>query len=240
MRSDKEAASDGIDILQIAAFKAIGEAHIANLIDDLEVASDEADNVQLSQSMEEWSKGFIARKRGRRNRSARLNTRKAAIFLLILLGAFSVTTLSVEAIRVRLFEYIIETQEKFTRIYRTDDHSMLSDPELDINDYYYPTIVPKGYTFKSYNKEADILSMYYSNGTDEIIFVQFETAGDWNFDTEDAEIIEVPINDYPGYLILKGERSMLFWHNDRNEFLIRGLISADDILRIAESMKEKK
>lgn len=240
MRSDKEAASDGIDILQIAAFKAIGEAHIANLIDDLERASDEVDGVELSQSMEAWSKGFIARKSRKRNRPNRLNMRRAAIFLLILLGAFSVTTLSVEAIRVRLFEYIIETQEKFTRIYRSDDQSRLSDPELDADHYYYPTVVPKGYTYKSHTIIHDIITIEYSNGTETIAFLQSETTGDYQLDTEDAEVIEVPINDYPGYLILKGERSMLFWHNDRIEFFIEGYISGEEIMKFAESLKEKK
>lgn len=240
MSGENEAATDVVDILQSAAFKAIGEAHIANLIDEIEAASNEIQDVEISQSMMDWSEGFIAPKRTKRNKIKKINMSRAAIYFLIFLGVFSFTTLSVEGIRVKLFEYFIEVQEEFTRIYRTDEQSTLTDPELDLEHYYYPTMAPKGYIYKSHSAEGDIISMYYSNGKDEINFLQFETAGDWQLDTEDAEVTEVSINDDKGLLIVKGERSMLFWHNDRSEFLIRGYISGNEILKIAESLEEKK
>lgn len=61
-----------------------------------------------------------------------------------------------------------------------------------------------------------------------ISMLQASTAGDYNLDTENAIVKEVEIGENKGFLVLKGRRSMLLWHNNEMEFLIRGFISEED------------
>jgi hypothetical protein len=114
-----------------------------------------------------------------------------------------------------------------------------SDPMLDINHYYYPTVMLKGYSYSAHKVTRDIISLTYSNGIENILFIQYETQGDYNIDIENAEITEVDISGYTGMLILKEDKTMLFWQNDHNEFLIIGSITKESILKIAESIKYK-
>lgn len=224
--------------LQNATLKAIGEAHIINLIEDLDAQSEYINEIKISQSMEKWSNS-LSDEIKKKKRKSKFSSNKAAIFLLILLGAISVTSLSVEAQRLQLFEYFTEIKEEFMRIYRSDEITSLSDPELDINHYYYPTVSPKGYSFHVYNKARDVITMTYSNGVDTFVFIQCETTGDYNLDTEDAEIIEIEIGGNRGYLITKKNKTILFWHDYKNEFIIKGSISGDEAIRIAESLNRK-
>lgn len=230
--------SSADESLQNATFKAIGEAHIINLIEDLEAQSEYVKKIRISQSMEDWSTSLTKEIKKKKMKN-KFSSNKAAIFLLILLGAFSITTLSVEAQRHQLFEYFTEIKEEFMRIYRSDDIISLPDPKLDINHYFYPTVAPKGYSFHVYNKARDVITMTYSNGVDTFVFIQCETTGNYNLDSEDAEIIEIEIGENRGYLITKKNKTILFWHDDKNEFTIKGSISGDEAIKIAESLNRK-
>jgi hypothetical protein len=70
--------------------------------------------------------------------------------------------------------------------------------------------------------------------------LQASTVGDYNLDTENAIVKEVDIGENKGFLVLKGRRSMLLWHNNEMEFLIRGFISEEEIMKMAESLVFRK
>lgn len=221
-----------------ASFGAIGQAHISNLIDELSSEADSIEKIELSQSMNVWSKSFFGSVKVKRKASSH-NFKKAAIYLIILFGVFTITTLSVEAFRIKFYHYFIEVKQEFARLYITRENT-LKDPNLNIDHYYYPTLLPEGFLFDDHSVLQDIISMTYNRGLDQIVFIQSTTKGDYQLDTEDAIVTKVPIGDFNGYLIVKNDRTMLFWHNENLEFFLKGNIESDDLIRMAESIKKNK
>lgn len=236
MTKRRDDTTTDTDNLYYSVFKSLGESHIDNLLEDLQNSKDAINNITISQTFIHWGKSH--KKRYHKNIN-RLNLSKIAIILVVIISIFSVSSLSVEANRNYIYKFIIEMKESFTRFYYYDEVMAQSDPMLDINHYYYPTVMLKGYSYSAHKVTRDIISLTYSNRIENILFIQYETQGDYNIDIENAEITEVDISGYTGMLILKEDKTMLFWQNDHNEFLIIGSITKESILKIAESIKYK-
>ncbi|MFO7888354.1 MAG: DUF4367 domain-containing protein [Eubacteriales bacterium] len=58
--------------------------------------------------------------------------------------------------------------------------------------------------------------------------------------TEDATTEKININGNEGFLTIKEDRSMIFWHNDERSFTITGNIKKEEIIKIAESIEKNK
>ena len=110
MKSKKNQGPKAVDTLQDATFKAIAEAHLINLTEDLDRNKDQIEEIEISPSMKDWLLKLESSPKRKKKRN-RFTSSKAAIFLLVLLGGFAITTLSVEAQRYKLFEYVVEMKE---------------------------------------------------------------------------------------------------------------------------------
>lgn len=236
VKSKKNQGPKALDTLQDATFKAIAEAHLMNLTEDLDRKKDQIEAIEISQAMKDWA-GKLENSSKRKKKRSRFTSSKAAIFLLVLLGGFAITTLSVEAQRYKLFEYVVEMKETAMRVYRTDEMTQFQDPLFEFDTYDYPTLLPKGYTLKEYSKDYDIVNMIFTKGEERIIFYQFDTAGDFTFNTEGAVVKEVMVGEYSGFLITNGKKNQLYWQNDEKEYTVRGTITEKEIMRFAESLK---
>jgi hypothetical protein len=243
MRDDD--LNSGIDNMMEAYYKLIGEAHVKNLLEDLESDKDEIDQVQISKSLDDWFEGFINKREKEKQRKKwlkriRTYSGRAAMFILVLIGVFTAVTMSVEAFRIRILNYFMEKTESYTE-FKVDE--VLDDqnaPKLDLDQYYYLTYLPEGYTYDSHQIVGEVVMLRYSNGTDIIIFTQGITGSAYHLDTEDAEMKEVPIRNSSGYLIVKDDVSILFWNEKNMDFMINGNLEANELIKIAEGLEKNK
>ena len=124
------------DQLLEAYYRIIGDAHLDNILSDLEANQSAIATVSVSEKLNGWFESFLGEivnynKRKKRHAFYRSAGTKAAIFfvaLLTIIGSFSFTT---DAFKHRVYNMIYEMQEEFTRIqFWSDD----IEPQRSAND----------------------------------------------------------------------------------------------------------
>ncbi len=166
-----------------------------------------------------------------------LLSKRVAIFFAIALVGIFLTTMSVEAYRIKLFIVVTEVTEKYTKvsIVETED-GLVSQKDWD--SYYAPGYIPEGYTYSNSENFGAIKIIFYSDAADkEIQFSQTPVSTEYQIDTEDAVISEVIINAEKGILAQKEGRLTLIWTTDNRTFHIIGELERDEIIKMAKSLK---
>jgi len=222
-------------------FRLLGEAHLSNLLELLDQSQDRILKMEHPTDFHLWfDQKKRSRKKKQRMRPYMFVTRKAAMFFVLILGAMSMMTLSVDGVRTKVYEFVTEVQERYTRFQRVDISGGKREDLKAPSGYYFPKELPEGYVFQKFTEYTDMALFKYTNGEEEISMLQASTVGDYNLDTENAIVKEVDIGENKGFLVLKGRRSMLLWHNNEMEFLIRGFISEEEIMKMAKSLVFRK
>ncbi|PKM50174.1 MAG: hypothetical protein CVV02_12460 [Firmicutes bacterium HGW-Firmicutes-7] len=232
------------DVME-AYYKLIGEAHIENVIDELEAKRDEIDKVMVPESLDNWFQIYKKKKERDNLRHKQMNMMKklssrVAVFVLILIASMTVATLSVEAFRVQVLNFLLERKDSYTEVKVKEDVGSQTVLNLEVDSYYYPTYLPKGYYYENYSVTGNSLEsivIHYTNGTEVITFDQVKNGADYQLDTEVATISEIAIGDGSGQLIRKENQTILFWYNNENSFFIKGNLPANEFIRMAESLE---
>jgi hypothetical protein len=222
----------------------IGEIYVDSIVDELEEKKEEIKNTTFPKKLDAWVEEYIRKeekkeKRIRLIKNIKKQSKRAAIILLIIIASISTLIFTVEAIRVRVFNFFIERNERYTEI-RVEEETNIKTPELDWENYYQPTYMTEGYYFESEEGIGSIKVLKYTNGENEILFTQANNGTDFQLDTEDATTENIKISGNEGFLTIKEDRSMIFWHNDEKSFTITGNIKKEEIVKIAESTEKIK
>ncbi len=178
----------------------------------------------------------------REEKSKRLATFKkralqvaAAILIFILLSGL--TILSVEAWRVRVLNFIIETNERYTS-FLIDDGSIDHSQFPETPGMHLPSYIPDGYTLEKIETSGSFYVVTYENeGGDLIQLKRLPSGSSVGIDSEDAYHEQLLVNDELAYYYFKNDYSTLLFGYKENKFLLLGLISMDEIIRMAESME---
>ncbi len=228
-----------------AYYKMIGEAHIDNIVEELEKDKNDIDKMTVPKSLDEWFGSF---ERGRKKISNRKKwlkrtrelSSRAAIFLVILIACMTVVTMSVDAFRIRFFNFFIDDKENYTEIEKREDVSNQAIPDIEAENFFYLSYLPTGYGFESYTIVGDSVIIQYSSQEEIIIFNQSKGNTNYQIDTEDSDVREVPLGEGGGQLVLKDGRIMLFWSVNEDSFLIQGGVSEQEIIKMAKNLKKNK
>lgn len=245
MNMHDEDLNAGMDSMMEAYYKLVGESHVKNILEVLKSEKDEINQVKISKSMDDWFEKFIHMKEMEKQRKKWLRkiksySSRAAIFILVLIGAFTAVTMSVEAFRIRILNYFMEENESYTEFRVDEVADGQSIPQLDIDQYYYPTHLPEGFNYDSSQAAGDVVILSFSNSGAIMVFTQGSTGTIYHVDTEDAETKEVPIGNTSGYLIEKNDGITLFWNDEDTDFMINGNIEPNELIKIAESLEKNK
>jgi len=222
----------------------IGEIYVDTIVDELEEKKEEIKNTSFPKKLDAWVEEYIKKEEKKEKRiklikNIKKQSKKAAIILLIIIAGISTLIFTVEAIRVRVFNYFIERNERYTEI-RVEEENDIKTPELDWENYYQPTYMTEGYYLESSKDIGSIKVLKYTNGENQITFTQANNGTDFQLDTEDAVTENIKINGNEGLLIIKEDRSMIFWHNEEKSFTITGNIKKEEIVKIAERIEKTK
>lgn len=162
--------------------------------------------------------------------------RRAAVLLIIILSASSITLLSVEATRNAIFNAIIEQYDKYTEI-RFDNNV---DDEAN-NQLYFPSYLPEGYKKTSTVTYGNSVMQVYTNEEGiEILFKQRPAeTGTTLIDNENTDYKEIEINGKVAYLfeaLTLEDYNILLWQEEGIVFGLQSLISSDELIQIGRSI----
>lgn len=142
-----------------------------------------------------------------------LYTKKVAVvFIAFLISLFTIT-MSVEALRVKLFDMVKEVYEKFTIYkFKIDENDNKKVNFLEKKSINY---LPNGFEEIDRAEYDNDISLIYSDGEDYITFnyLLIENSNLY-IDTENAKINKVQINNFYADYIEKENKSRLVWQDE--------------------------
>lgn len=163
---------------------------------------------------------------------------RAAVAVLAVVITFS-AAMSVQAFRIKVLNCLISIEDEYTS-FKISDDSTADDGNLTINwdNEYVPAYIPEGYEFSKVSTSESFKNIVYTNADDQsIIYSIYSSMNNVAVDSENASRIEtIEIGENTGTLIVKDSLSSVVWEMDNRLLIIQGEISADDAVKMAESV----
>lgn len=168
---------------------------------------------------------------------------KAAVFFLVLIVAFSTAMVTAQAFRVKVMNFLIDIQPKYTSFQIKDKSSGSSSEKLTVNwiNTYLPTYIPAGYEVDSLTYTEPLKEITYrsqKNKNSLIDFSENDSSNNVEVDTENATTLKtVFVNGHKGTLVEKNSQTTVVWTMDRHIFVICAEESAEETIKIAQNVK---
>ncbi|HHY26963.1 MAG TPA: DUF4367 domain-containing protein [Desulfitobacterium dehalogenans] len=223
--------------------------HVENINSEYPLEDDSSSEVTLPPDFDQKMQKLIA-KHDRKETLTRIKERtirflpKAAVFLLVLLGSFTIVVASVQALRVKALNIILDIQNQYTSVQSTDKHKgQANQGHKQIPpDWqgYAPSYVPQGFNVDKTEKREHLEIIYYSNEQGQTIrFTRYLNSNtDVRIDTEGAVLQNILIHDRDALLAEKQGLVSIVWEDD-SLFSIIGEADRAELITMAESVKEK-
>ena len=97
--------------------------------------------------------------------------------------------------------------------------------------------MPEGFEFVEKSTTKNKYTIHYSFAGKDIIITQFP-ANSYSIDTEDAmEVKYTTINDSQAIISIKEDKTSISWRAGETMLWVRGNITSDELIKIAESVK---
>lgn len=191
----------------------------------------------FSKSFERRMKILIAMERSNFLVRGLINKTRRIALIILLIGLVTLTTIaSVEALRTKFFNVIIEIYQELTSFsfqhdYQTGDITMVP---------VEPEYIPEGFkktSVEDYN--TTIFIIYTNDKGEEIIFDQtYITNEKIIIDTEGTTMEKLWIKGCEAYYVSNKGRNGIMWFKDEYLFnLSSDAIEKDEIIKMAESVK---
>ena len=156
----------------------------------------------------------------------------AAALIVMIMAA----SLSVEAIREKIFSFFITSGENYSILEHSPDDTNFYHPQLE--KVLKPSYIPEGYELSESRDDTSSSYICYIKDDDYLTIEQF-TASDYK-SASDIEFKTMTREDYEGtdYIIKTDEdMTMLIWERDGYVFEAVGYEGTDEILKVAASVK---
>lgn len=164
--------------------------------------------------------------------------KRIAIIIAVIIIALTSTVLSVDALREKIKNFVIETFDNFSIISQVEPSSNTDV----IEEYYIPSYIPTGYEISQKTRGTnDSFILYKNNNGDIIYFTQINLNYKQAYiDTQDCIIEEID-----NYLFIKKENAnrTAMYFNDKNyyyEIVSFGSLPKEELLKMAESIKKSE
>lgn len=165
--------------------------------------------------------------------------KKVAVAAMVIIMLFGFT-MSIEAAREAVVDYIITVYEKYTGF--SFDVRGLDVPKT-IEQKYMVTALPEGYTLSSKDEMERHREFIWTNEKGEdIIFKQSVLHNvHMTLDTEDTPYKYVQVGQYSAIYLTKRNMQTVIWDNGKYLFIINCTtsVSYEDVIRMAESVTEE-
>ncbi|MGS0764883.1 DUF4367 domain-containing protein [Syntrophomonas curvata] len=159
----------------------------------------------------------------------------AMVIMLVLLGSVVMT---VEAVRVRVLNFIMNVEPEYTS-FELKGNDKSGSAIVDWHKAYVPTFIPAGYEVSGVSTGQFEKSIEFKNKQGLLItYMELSESSKPQLDTENASTIKtININGYEGKLIVKDSLVTVIWPMNDHMYIIRGQIKEETAVKIAEGVK---
>lgn len=142
---------------------------------------------------------------------------KVAVLTLMLIGLSTVTVISVEALRIPVLRFVVESFDRHSTLYiegETEEQIHTAEEICRILDKN----VPDDYKLvqRSIANDGSLCIMYTGDNSRILSLTVFASQQTIQFDTENVEYIPLLIDDYQAYFVEKNGFSIM-WFDDKNQ-----------------------
>lgn len=224
-----------------AYYDFVGEHHLENVCKAIDARGEEVNSIQLPESLDVWFNRHLDRMKKREAFQKLIGNLKTAlsrvaIIIMTLVLSMLIITISVDAVRTRVYNLLLDNHEYFTSV-RIDE---FPDAMLSWEEYYYPKFIPKGFYIQSASELVQTKTIEFINADEtRIMFSQTRNGSDHNLDTEGSSKKEVHINGNTAALFESPKMNILFWNDEDFSFCLSSALSPDIIIEMAESVVKK-
>jgi len=224
-------------------YRYVGYRHSENVARELDEISKLAKDMEYPKELDDWFAGYIenvkkSEKKAKRMAAAKRIANKAAMVAIVLMIGLALVTFSVDALRIGVLNFIVETTQRYTSIKVGNVIDKEDEVTIPWSSYYLQEYITDGYSISRVEEFSDIRMIYYQNASGEVIEFS-QSFGNYNYqiDTENAEATEVMINGTKGILADKNGDITLIWSNSDYTFFLFGKADREEIIKMAESIK---
>ncbi len=155
----------------------------------------------------------------------------AAILLIIVI----IPVFSVDALRSKLFNFIIDMKQTYTEIIFRDDP--------DINDSYHSDTIsfeylPSGFKLEKKEERENFIYMKFKSEDKYFTFSMYSVSGSIGIDTENAQVRRVMINNIEALYSSNENVNILVWNDGIFSYKLSGNIGEDTMIEIAKKIKK--
>lgn len=142
----------------------------------------------------------------------------------------------VEAFRLPVLQFFMETKEKFTTV------GSREKSRLGLSEKYWPyepVYVPEGYVAVSVSETESGFDIKYEKATDHkwYTYYYWSSRERVDIDTENGEVWEETINGKSALVVQKEDEIRIIMSNGLQRFLLNGTISYKEARKILESLQ---
>lgn len=214
-------------------------------LDEIEIAkaAKEAEEIILEQLkvVKEYTFSTVFKKKMRQlvkhEKYCRTNALKRRIAIaFIIISMVAGITVSVEAVRIRVIEFITEVFDKFTSItYQKNEEMMSHDSQKD----YLPQYIPQGFVLSEQERIFNDVHYIYQNELEqEILLHQLEIdVNNMIIDTEGTRAEECVLEGkHIYYYENKGIKNVM-WIQESYQFIISSEIEKSELIKMSLSLE---
>lgn len=246
MSEHKPAELQAKEKMMEALFEYAAACHVDNISNENPIEDDSSLEFSLPAEFDRKMKKIIAG-HNRKETLKRVRKKtikflpKAAIFLLVLVGSFTIVVASVQALRVKAINIIYDIQNKYTSIQTSDENNTMQiNGKIPENwNGYVPGYIPPGFKIDKTEQRDMFEAIYYNNEQDQIIrFTRyFSENTDLRIDTEGATVHNISINNTDALLSDKQGLISIVWKEDYL-FSLVGEADKSELVKMANSIEK--
>ncbi|MDD4780223.1 MAG: DUF4367 domain-containing protein [Tissierellia bacterium] len=185
--------------------------------------------------IKEIEKLFARERKDHFHRKLKFFSKRVAIILLIITALSAVTIGSVDALRVRFINFIIEMRERDTDIKFIDDSMKSISYSFENITLEY---IPEGFELEKSSAIEQNLNLKFVKGQEYFNLNSRDISNSFSIDTENASVKQLLINGRDALYSIKENNKILVWHDDNMAYIMTGNISETDMIKIAENIKK--
>ena len=221
---------------------AMPEAEV-KIIDDILSHIDLNENVVLSIEHKKMMQRLFKNERRKTfyGRLIHYTKRGAAVFIIFFL-IFAVLTVSVDAWRIKVLNFVISSNDISTLIQLSGNKDSYDDITIEYIRSYMTedtTIehMLRGYSLEQSEIEGSYISLTFVKDNDYFKFIRDNINSNILIDTENASTKNLKINNNEAFFSTNGNVSHLIWHDNYFVYSLFGTISEYELCLIAEKIK---
>lgn len=248
--NNKEENKKETQKVEEAFYQYIGFHHAKNIAQDLDNMNSGMNEVMYPKELDDWFYDYLnqsKKEEARRNRFVKIKSisSKVAIFFLVITISFAALMFSVDAIRIKVLNFIVEVEEKYTSVQIDEKNENLEfAPDTEIpaewTDYYLPTYIPNLFQLSKVESFGETKIIFYmDNNNREIQFSWSPNSSSFQIDTEGADSENISINGAEAMLVTKEGLTTVLWFDQENTYFILGKVDEKELIKMAESIQKK-